>query len=80
MPLLEEWSVASRLASTLDLPGCFEGSVIALADAWLGSLTPSELAKVEIFPSGPASMVQEVAKLAARYDVACQKYVTDPED
>src|ERR1700722_18226857 len=27
MPLLEEWGIASRLASTLDLPGCFEGAV-----------------------------------------------------
>src|SRR5579859_3685046 len=52
MPLLEEWGIASRLASTLDLPGCFDGSVTALAEAWLGSLTPSELAEVEIFRNG----------------------------
>ena len=67
MPLLEEWGVASRLASTLDLPGCFEGSVIALADTWLGSLSPAELAEVEIFPNGPEPMVREALELANKY-------------
>ena len=71
MPLLEEWGVASRLASTLDLPGCFEGPVTALADAWLSTLTSSELTEVEIFPNGPASTVQEAAELAARHGVTC---------
>lgn len=72
MPLIEEWGIASRLASTLDLPGCFEGSAAALADAWLGSLTASELAEVEVFPNGPASMVRAVLELAGRYSVECQ--------
>ena len=72
MPLLEEWGVASRLASTLDLPGCFEGPVIALADTWLSSLSPAELAEVEIFPNGPDPMVSEAQELAARYGIACQ--------
>ena len=69
MPLLEEWGIASRLASTLDLPGCFDGSVTALADAWLTSLSAAELAEVEIFPNGPASLLQETATLAARHGV-----------
>ena len=72
MPLLEEWGVASRLASTLDLPGCFEGPVIALADTWLSSLSPAELAEVEIFPNGPDPIVPEALELAARYGIACQ--------
>ena len=72
MPLLEEWGVASRLASTLDLPGCFEGSVITLADTWLSSLTPADLAEIEIFPNGPAPMTHEAAELAVRHGVACQ--------
>ena len=46
MPLLEEWGIASRLASTLDLPGCFEGAVGTLADVWLASLNDEELAQV----------------------------------
>jgi dihydroorotate dehydrogenase electron transfer subunit len=72
MPLLEEWSIASRLASALDLPGCFEGSALALADAWLGSLSVSELAEVEVFPNGPASMVLAALDFAGRYGVQCQ--------
>ena len=71
MPLLEDWSVASRLASTLDLPGCFEGSVIALAESWLSTLTPQELAEVEIFPNGTALLVQEAARLAAHFAIRC---------
>jgi len=52
MPLLEEWGIASRLASTLDLPGCFDGPVAALADIWLRSLGAAERAEVEIFAYG----------------------------
>jgi dihydroorotate dehydrogenase electron transfer subunit len=48
MPLLEEWGIASRLASTLDLPGCFEGTATALADIWLASLSAEERAQVEV--------------------------------
>ena len=72
MPLLEEWGVASRLASTLDLPGCFEGSVIALADTWLSSLSHAELAEVEIFPNGPDLTMHEAQELASRYGIVCQ--------
>ena len=70
MPLLEEWGVASRLASTLDLPGCFEGPVVALADTWLSSLSPAELAEVEIFPNGPDPMVREAQELAHKFGIA----------
>jgi dihydroorotate dehydrogenase electron transfer subunit len=60
MPLLEEWGIASRLASTLDLPGCFEGAVRTLADVWLASLNGEELAQVEVFGND---------ELARRYGV-----------
>jgi dihydroorotate dehydrogenase electron transfer subunit len=76
MPLLEEWGIASRLASTADLPGCFDGTVTALADAWLSSLAPTDLAEVEISACGPASMLEAIADLARRYSVPCQ---TSPE-
>jgi dihydroorotate dehydrogenase electron transfer subunit len=72
MPLLEEWSVASRLASTSDLPGCFDGAVTALADAWLGSLAAPELAEVEIFACGSAALLEAAGELARRYGVPCQ--------
>ena len=72
MPLLEEWGIASRLASTADLPGCFEGTVTALAEAWLNSLDPSDLAEVEIFASGPTPMLESTANLARRLGLPCQ--------
>ncbi|MDB6090870.1 MAG: dihydroorotate dehydrogenase electron transfer subunit [Gammaproteobacteria bacterium] len=72
MPLLEEWGIASRLASKSDFPGCFDGFVTALADAWLGSLGPAELAEVEIFSCGPTPMLEATAKVARRYGVPCQ--------
>jgi dihydroorotate dehydrogenase electron transfer subunit len=72
MPLLEEWGIASRLASTADLPGCFEGTVTDLADAWLSSLAPTDLAQVEMFSCGPTSLLETTATLARRYNVPYQ--------
>jgi dihydroorotate dehydrogenase electron transfer subunit len=72
MPLLEEWGIASRLASTADLPGCFEGTVTDLADAWLRSLSPADLVEVEIFSFGPTPMLETTATLARRYNVPYQ--------
>ena len=72
MPLLEEWGIASRLASRADFPGCFPGFVTELADAWLASLGEAELAQVEIFACGPTPMLQACAQLARRYRVPAQ--------
>ena len=72
MPLLEEWGVASRLASTADLPGCFEGTVTELADAWLSSLSPTDLTEVEICSCGPTPLLEATATLARRYNVPHQ--------
>jgi hypothetical protein len=72
MPLLEGWGIASRLASTLDLPGCFEGTVAELADTWLSSLGQTDLAKVEIFSRGPTPMLEAIEALARRHGVPYQ--------
>ena len=72
MPLLEEWGIASRLASTADLPGCFEGTVTDLADAWLSSLSPTDLTEVEICSCGPTPLLEATATLARRYNVPHQ--------
>ncbi len=42
MPMLDEWDIPSRLASKSDFPGCFDGFVTQLGDAWLSSLGPAE--------------------------------------
>ena len=65
MPLLEEWGIASRLASTLDLPGCFEGTVTTLADVWLASLNDEELAQVEVFGSDELARRHGVPSLSS---------------
>ena len=72
MPLLEEWGVASRLATRSDFPGCFDGFVTQLADRWLQSLSPAALREVEIFACGPSPMLEATAHLARRHGVACQ--------
>jgi len=72
MPLLEEWGIASRLASLSGFAGCFPGFVTALADTWLATLKSAELAAVEIFACGPTPMLQVSAQLARRYDLPCQ--------
>ena len=72
MPLLEEWGIASRLATKAGFAGCYDGYVPALADEWLASLGPKELAEVEIFACGPTPMLKATAQVARRYGVPCQ--------
>ena len=72
MPLLDEWGVASRLASRADFPGCFDGFVTELANRWLELLSPEGLAEVEVFACGPTPMLEAAAKLARRFNVPCQ--------
>ena len=72
MPLLDEWGIASRLTSRSEFAGCFAGFVTELADVWLESLGPKELAEVEVFACGPTPMLEACAKLARRHGVPCQ--------
>lgn len=72
MPLLEEWGVPSRLATLAGYAGCHAGYVTDLAAAWLATLTPEQLAEVEIFSCGPTPMLRAVAAVAHRFGVPCQ--------
>lgn len=72
MPLLEDWSIPSRLASFADFPGCYHGYVTSLAAEWLKSLPAAELARVEMFACGPTVMLRAVAAVARQFNVACQ--------
>jgi dihydroorotate dehydrogenase electron transfer subunit len=72
MPLLDDWGIASRLASGADFAGCFKGFVTELAETWLQTLSAAELQQVEIFACGPTLMLAATARLARRYRVACQ--------
>ncbi|MGB0721548.1 MAG: dihydroorotate dehydrogenase electron transfer subunit [Gammaproteobacteria bacterium] len=72
MPLMEEWDIASRLASLQGYPGCFEGYVTDLARAWLDALSDEQRSEVEILSCGPHPMLEAVARLAREYDLPCQ--------
>jgi dihydroorotate dehydrogenase electron transfer subunit len=72
MPLLDEWGVASRLASLAGFPGCFEGYVTDLAAAWLGALDRTALEGVEMFACGPTAMLKAAAAVARRFEIPCQ--------
>jgi dihydroorotate dehydrogenase electron transfer subunit len=72
MPLLDEWGVASRLASLQGYPGCFEGYVTDLARAWLSALGAEQRQQVEVFACGPHPMLEAVAGLAREFHLPCQ--------
>ena len=72
MPLLEDWGIASRLASLRGYAGCFEGYVTELARRWLDALAPEQRTEVEIFACGPHPMLEAVAGLARDYGLPCQ--------
>lgn len=72
MPLLEDWGIASRLASQQGFAGCHEGYVTDLARAWLDGLDEEQRNEVEVFACGPHPMLEAVARLAADYRLPCQ--------
>lgn len=72
MPLLDDWNIASRLASLQGYAGCYQGYVTELADQWLAAMTTEERQQVEIFACGPHPMLDAVARLASHYDLPCQ--------
>ena len=71
MPLLEDWGMASRLASLAGYPGCYIGYVTDLARNWIDQ-SGADRAEIEIFACGPTPMLRAVAALAARYQLPCQ--------
>jgi len=72
VPLLEDWGVASRLASLQGYPGCFEGYVTDLARSWLDALSAEQRDEIEVYACGPHPMLEAVAKLANEYELPCQ--------
>ncbi len=72
MPLLDDWNIASRLASLQGYAGTYEGYVTDLARLWLKSLTDEQRNEVEIYSCGPHPMLEAVAKLAKEFDLPCQ--------
>jgi dihydroorotate dehydrogenase electron transfer subunit len=72
MPLMEDWGIASRLATLQGYAGCFDGYVTDLARIWLDALSDQQRHEVMIYSCGPHAMLEAVAKLALEYDLPCQ--------
>lgn len=72
VPSLEEFGVASRLASAAGLPGCHDGEVAELAALWLQSLEPGMLAQVHVVVSGAEQTVAAAEGLGKRLAVPVQ--------
>ena len=72
MPLLEDWGIASRLASLQGYPGCFNGYVTDLTRHWLEALSPEQRAEVGLYACGPEPMLQAVVRLAEAYQLPVQ--------
>lgn len=70
VPALEEFGIASRLASTTGLPGCFDGTVTELAEQWLAALEPDTLRQIHITAIGEAELMTEVEQLGRRFDLS----------
>lgn len=66
MPLLDDWGIASRLASRAGYAGCYEGFVTDLARAWIETISDRD-ETVEIFACGPTPMLAAVQKLAGEF-------------
>lgn len=72
MPLLEDWRVPGRLASSSGFPGVFRGNVTELARNWLETQSPEHLLQTEIFTCGPTRMLEAVARLSREFGVRTQ--------
>jgi len=72
MPLLEDWGIASRLASLQGYPGGLEGYVTDLARHWLDALDETARAEVGVYACGPHPMLEAVVALAREYDLPVQ--------
>ena len=69
VPKLEEFGIASRLASTMGLPGCFDGTVLELTEQWLNALEPETLREIHITAKGDAELLSAVEQLAHRFNL-----------
>lgn len=72
MPLLEDWGIPSRLATTQNFPGCYDGYVTALAEQWIVQQTGLTNADIEVFACGPTAMLKAVVAVAEKHSLTNQ--------
>lgn len=66
VPSLEEFGIASRLASEMGLPGCYDGTVLELAEQWLQGLEPSLREQTTITVAAVDRLVTSTDELGRR--------------
>jgi len=66
VPALEEFGIASRLASSVGLPGCYDGKVHELADLWLHSLQAEMRTGLHITVVGHTETVEAMIETGRR--------------
>jgi len=69
MPMLESAGVASRLASGMGLPGCFEGSVAELASEWLAGQLTTTLRETKLYAFGSSPLLKAAEETARLFDL-----------
>ena len=70
VPALEEFGIASRLASELGLPGCYDGPVLELAQQWLQNVDAALRAQISITVTGPESLASSVQELGLEFGLS----------
>ncbi|MDY6944344.1 MAG: hypothetical protein SXG53_01380 [Pseudomonadota bacterium] len=76
VPVLEEFGIASRLASEAGLPGCYDGPVTELARAWLQSMEPEERAQACIGVAGPDELIGAAEQLGRDLQLPVERLAT----
>ena len=72
MPLLEDWNIPSRLVSSQNFPGCFDGKITDLVQLWIESLPTKQHQKIEIFVCASMPILENIAQLSEQYQLPCQ--------
>ncbi len=72
VPLLDDWGIASRLASLQGYAGVFQGYVTDLARHYLNNLSTEQRREVMLYACGPHAMLAAVAALAREFSLPCQ--------
>jgi dihydroorotate dehydrogenase electron transfer subunit len=69
VPSLEEFGIASRLASEIGLPGCYDGTVLELAEQWLQGIEPDLHAQTSIVAVGSEDLLRSAEELGRRREL-----------
>ena len=70
VPSLEEFGIASRLASEAGLPGCYDGPVLELAEQWLQAIEAPLRAQVDMAIAGDDEFFKAAEELGGKFNVA----------